>query len=314
MRDHVFTLTAIELSIHSCLGKVCSLLPNLTTINIKYDLSPTHRSKSKSGIETFRSDRIVDLGRALQSTKCLCSLTLSNSHIDDDLLRLLVTSMSKNVDKNKDRLRSTLIHLDLSHNKISTDGLHIILNYFFETKETGTSPSSGSMKGDTEKSMLSVLNLSNNFIEAEGGRALGRILRSDTSLVSLNLNLNRLGEKGCQMLLDGLRTNITLKELHIASNSLSDDAIESLCSILSRDFCKGKLQNEKTSLLETVDISCNAITEEAFVRLATATNTNDNLRALDLRFQNNLEESDVCLSALDQITRNLQRNGDHACI
>jgi Ran GTPase-activating protein (RanGAP) involved in mRNA processing and transport len=238
---------------------------------------------------------------------------LSNSQLDDDLLRLLVTSMSKGIDKRQDGLRNTLVHLDISHNKISTDGLHIILNYFFENKEFRTDTSSGSIHGSKKKGndVLSILNLANNLIEAEGGRTLGRILRSDTSLASLNINLNRLGDEGCQMLLDGLRTNTTLKDLYIASNSLSNGAIQSLCSILSRDFCKGKSQYKKKCVLETVDLSCNAIKEDDTVRLATATSATTNLTALDLRYQSKIESSEMYVKTLDQIKRNLHRNEDH---
>lgn len=52
-------------------------------------------------------------------------------------------------------------------------------------------------------------------IHAEGGRYIGRALRSNTSLVSLNLRLNRLTDEGGRMLLEGLHDNLTLACLNL---------------------------------------------------------------------------------------------------
>jgi hypothetical protein len=47
-------------------------------------------------------------------------------------------------------------------------------------------------------SVLSIVNLADNQIHGEGGRALARAIRSSCSLMSLNLRLNRLGDEGCR--------------------------------------------------------------------------------------------------------------------
>lgn len=52
-------------------------------------------------------------------------------------------------------------------------------------------------------------------IHAEGGRYIGRALRSNTSLVSLNLRLNRLTDEGGRMLVEGLHDNPTLACLNL---------------------------------------------------------------------------------------------------
>lgn len=52
-------------------------------------------------------------------------------------------------------------------------------------------------------------------IHAEGGRYIGRALRSNSSLVSLNLRLNRLTDEGGRMLLEGLQDNPTLTCLNL---------------------------------------------------------------------------------------------------
>jgi hypothetical protein len=53
-------------------------------------------------------------------------------------------------------------------------------------------------------SPLAILNLSDNQLHAEAGRALGRALRSSRALALLNLRLNRLGDAGCGALLEAL--------------------------------------------------------------------------------------------------------------
>lgn len=52
-------------------------------------------------------------------------------------------------------------------------------------------------------------------IHAEGGRYIGRALRSNASLVSLNLRLNRLTDQGGRMLIEGLHDNPTLACLNL---------------------------------------------------------------------------------------------------
>lgn len=52
-------------------------------------------------------------------------------------------------------------------------------------------------------------------IHAEGGRYIGRALRSNRSLVNLNLRLNRLTDEGGRMLIEGLHDNPTLVCLNL---------------------------------------------------------------------------------------------------
>ena len=272
---------------------IFSKLPNLTTVDVKYDLIRTCQS-GKSKMKRYKLDRIKYLGKALQATKYICSLTISNSQLDDDMLRLLVEAMTHD-SNGGDNIRNSLVYLDFSHNKISTDGLHVILNFFFENESVRNLSSDYSHERNKRSpGPLSIMNLENNLIEAEGGRAFGRILRFNTSLTSINLSLNRIGDKGCQMLLDGLRDNSTLKALYVSSISLSDDGIQSFLDLSTRssDVHKDKSQKKSKCALETLDLSCNEISEVTIGKFASVSATDD-IRTLDLRHQKIVQRPDM---------------------
>ncbi|CAN0296953.1 unnamed protein product, partial [Hapterophycus canaliculatus] len=86
-------------------------------------------------------------------------------------------------------------------------------------------------------------------IHAEGGRYIGRALRSNTSLVSLNLRLNRLTDEGGRMLIEGLHDNPTLACLNLSANSIAREACSSLSVVLRKPGRK----------LATLDLSCNEL-------------------------------------------------------
>ena len=206
------------------------------------------------------------LGTALEKSifNCpLCSLTLTNSKVTDDFLRILVTNLGRNTTQ-------TLSHIDISNNKVTTDGLRLLANKFLacEEKEGIDSMQSGTV--------LEFLNVSNNFIQAEGGRALGRLLRDNKSLLSLDIGLNMLEDKGGKMLLEGLRDNDTLKHLNIRANSLGSDSFATFALVLEAGI----------SRLESVNLSSNDVTflsESVLVNLSQALKSNDCMKSLDLR-------------------------------
>ena len=83
--------------------KVIKSLPNLTTLVLKNDFKCFTNDDNKN----FRVDC---LGRALQSTSCLCSLTMANCEVDDDMIRLLLVSLKEEHDND---IQNSLVHLDV---------------------------------------------------------------------------------------------------------------------------------------------------------------------------------------------------------
>ena len=66
-------------------------------------------------------------------------------------------------------------------------------------------------------------------IHAEGGRYLGRALRSNDYLFSLNLRLNRLMCEGGRTLLEGLRDNASVTRLNLSGNRLGSESVSASC-------------------------------------------------------------------------------------
>eukprot|EP00903_Cladosiphon_okamuranus_P010296 g9745.t2 len=187
-QEYVFTLRIRQLLAHPDMHAVCAVLQNLTMLDVTYSVNSIGMKYERMLFGMKISDANC-LAKAIQATETLASLVLQGNLIDDDLMRMLMTGLIRN---------STITYLDVSHNKITNHGTRLL------SKLLG------------ENSVLSSLNLADNQqIHAEGGRYIGRALRSNTSLVSLNLRLNRLTDEGSRMLLEGLHDNPTLACLNL---------------------------------------------------------------------------------------------------
>lgn len=188
--DYIFTITFRQLPSHIDLCDLCSLLPNLTKLDISYGVNKIGMNYERMLFGMKISDA-TSCAKLFESTHTLSTLILSSNMIDDDLLRVLTTGLIKN---------NTITHLDVSHNKITNHGARLL------SKLLG------------ENSVLTTLNVSDNHIHTEGGRYFARGLRENDALLELNLRLNHLGDDGCRLLLEGLQDNLTLTNLNISSN------------------------------------------------------------------------------------------------
>jgi len=191
--DYLYTIAFRQLPSHLDISDLCSLLPNLTKLNIAYGVKKIGMNYERMLFGMKISDA-TSLSKTFERTQTLTTLILAANMIDDDLLRMLMTGLIKN---------NTITYLDISHNKITNHGARLL------SKLLG------------ENSVLSALNLADNQVHSEGGRYLARGLRDNDSLLHLNLRLNRLGDEGCKLLLEGLQENVTLTELNIGSNGAS---------------------------------------------------------------------------------------------
>lgn len=188
--DYIFNVTFRQLPSHIELFEICSLLPNLSKLDVVYGVKKIGMNYERMLFGMKISDA-TSLAKIFDQTQTLTTVIMAGNLIDDDLLRMLMTGLIKN---------NTITHLDVSHNKITNHGARLL------SKLLG------------ENSVLTTLNLEDNQVHAEGGRYLARGLRENDSLLHLNLRLNRLMDEGCSLLLEGLRDNVSLVELNIGSN------------------------------------------------------------------------------------------------
>jgi len=291
MQDYIFSIEIQNAVTNPLLGDL-SILPNLMSLHLQYGNKIDFHEPSKAITSSFngmQSSDATSLALALKSMRSLCSLSLTNSQIDDDLVRLFVGELNRHDDSKSLHIRDTLIDLDLSHNKITTEGLRLITKCFLQEGFD-----------DEESTILATLKLVGNSIRAEGARTLARLLKTNNSLVTLDVRMNRLEDEGGKLLVDGLWHNKNLKNLSLSSNSLSSLSITSLCKVLENS----------QSLVEVIDLSCNQFLEADYVRLASTVKESSRLLSLDLRENYDVNENDakskVVQDALNTINESLK--------
>ncbi len=107
IQDYVFTLTLDLKKFDESLisSSIFENLPNLTSMTL--------RNESKNVTQDVKNINyhMSHFGSTIQYVSCLCSLTLSNSEIDDELVRVLLLSLDEN--KANGGIRNSLIHLDI---------------------------------------------------------------------------------------------------------------------------------------------------------------------------------------------------------
>ncbi len=309
VHDYAFSLDIQNAVASTVLGGL-SMLQNLMSLHIQYGnqneelyAAPTPPSKraSAAGPSSFKGMQPSDvksLAMALKSMRCLCSLSLTNSQIDDDLVRLFVGELNRNSDRCEEQevdcfhIRDTLVELDLSHNKITTEGFRLIAKCFFDDEVVS--------HGDDESSTISILatlKLVGNRLRAEGARTLSRLLKTNCSLITLDVRMNRLDDAGGELLMDGLRHNIHLKNLSIASNALGSLTILSLCKLL-----------HSNKVLEILDLSCSHFQDTDLAKLAIAMKHTGTCSLTSLDLRGNLvsnENVSEALRAIDEAVKKL---------
>lgn len=210
--EFVFDLNLPQIS---NLDRINSFLPcfvNLSSLTLQIQHAKNVESASN----------LPELARSINVLQNLLSFSLINSQINDDLLRQFVKELEKTT------INEHLIELDLSYNKISTEGFRLVLAYFLDRQDT----------------ILTLLNFAGNEIQAEGGRMLGRIMKDNTSLEVLDLRMNLFGDEGGRMVLEGVMKNNNLQYLNLSHNDLSSGSADVVCKVL--ETCKernSKLRN-----------------------------------------------------------------------
>ena len=275
--DYIFAITFRQMPSHLDMYEVCSLLPNLNTLDVTYGVTKIGMQYERMLFGMKISDATA-LAKTFDSTDTLTTVVLQSNMIDDDLLRMLMTGLIKN---------NTITHLDVSHNKITNHGARLL------SKLLG------------ENSVLTSLDISDNQIHSEGGRYLARGLRENDALLQLNLRLNRLTDVGCRMLLEGLQDNVTLTNLNLASNSMGNESAQVLATIM-RD------PDHKVAML---NVSGNELSLDNMELFNISLKSNRSLVSLDMRKNVGYDQEQQCVQEVeDRVRKNevkRRRAGGH---
>lgn len=95
-----------------------------------------------------------------------------------------------------------------------------------------------------ENPNITVIDLKNNNIKADGALIISQVLQLETNLVSLDLKCNEICAKGAQYILDALENNYSLKFLDINCNKIPEDMIQAANKLI--------LRNKNTNQLELI--------------------------------------------------------------
>lgn len=88
--DYIFTLSFKQLPSHLDLSELCSLLPNLSKVDMTYGVTKIGMNYERILFGMKISDA-TSLAKVFDRVDCLTTVCLPNNIIDDDLLRMLMT-------------------------------------------------------------------------------------------------------------------------------------------------------------------------------------------------------------------------------
>ncbi|KAG9473589.1 hypothetical protein GDO78_004077 [Eleutherodactylus coqui] len=94
------------------------------------------------------------------------------------------------------------------------------------------------LQGLRNNAVVKYLDLKGNNLRGDGAEALGKLLRHNTSIISLTLEWNNLGmwEDGFSLLCDGLGCNQTLQRLDLRNNQINHKGAEELSTALKQNL------------------------------------------------------------------------------
>ncbi|XP_069807895.1 leucine-rich repeat-containing protein 45 [Dendropsophus ebraccatus] len=182
----------------------------------------------------------------------------------------------------------TFSHVILSDCMLSEDGLKHVL------------------QGLRNNVVAKYLDLKGNNLRGEGAEALAKLLRHNTSLVSLTLEWNNLGmwEDGFSSLCDGLSCNQTLQRLDLRNNQISHKGAEELSTALKHNFTLRELDLRwnNIGLLGGRALHDCLQSNKTIMKMELSGNNipSDILKAIEQAIDNNLERQTVKIDNLNQ--------------
>lgn len=129
---------------------------------------------------------------------------------------------------------------------------------------------------------VKVLNLTDNWISADGAFHLGEMLVENVTLEELNLTGCRLGANGARLLFDRFHLNRSVKKLNLSKNQLGDEGFE----YLTRSIYKG-------SDVADINVSYNKLTGKSAASLSDVLEINNKLTHLDISWNTMLSPNAI---------------------
>ena len=209
----------------------------------------------------------------------LTKINIGNNAIGEQAADDIGNFLSKNTE---------LKELDLSHNNLDATGIRNIfrkLNISRLTKINISNNAIGEQAADdignflSKNTELKELDLSHNNLDATGIRNICRKLNI-SHLTKINISNNAVGKQAADDIGNFLSKNTELKELDLSHNNLDATGIRNICRKLN------------ISHLTKINISNNAIGEQAADDIGNVLSKNTELKELDISC-NNLYESGI---------------------
>ena len=203
----------------------------------------------------------------------LTKINISNNAIGEQAADDIGNFLSKNTE---------LKELDLSHNNLDATGISNIcrnLNISHLTKINISNNAIDEQAADdignflSKNTELKELDLSHNNLDATGIRNICRKLNI-SHLTKINISNNAIGEQAADDIGNFLSKNTELKELDLSYNNLCAASISNICTKLN------------ISHLTKINISNNAIGEQAAGDIGNFLSKNTELKELDLSYNN----------------------------
>ncbi|XP_032803958.2 uncharacterized protein LOC116939544 [Petromyzon marinus] len=147
----------------------------------------------------------------------------------------------------------------------------------------------------TVNTVVTKLDLSDNWLQEEGCRHLSRMLKENCYIEELNVSSNRMGVGGAMALCSALRENSTITSLNLSGNNLTDEAARHLHNAMSVNRS-----------LKELDMSHNRIGDAGAMHVAHMIANSETLETLDLAWSLWRWNGSVAIAAAISVNRSVR--------
>ncbi|CAN0408787.1 unnamed protein product [Lampetra planeri] len=147
----------------------------------------------------------------------------------------------------------------------------------------------------TVNTVVTKLDLTDNWLQEEGCRHLSRMLKENCYIEELNVSSNRMGDGGAMALCSALRENSTITSLNLSGNNLTDEAARHLHNAMSVNRS-----------LKELDMSHNRIGDAGAMHVAHMIANSTTLETLDLTWSLWRCHGSVAIAAAISVNRSVR--------